>query len=118
MMYAVYNGNTYLCSMMQGGKKINLRSKTYIEGFTKGISNYILQVDREKCERVFRRELCFRYKNDSFLVTKEENDKVLLETGPRSYDLSTLGFDKVLHDVFQKWVSKSEGELYWSETDY
>ena len=118
MMYAVYKGNTYLCSLMQGGRKINLRSEKYIEGFTKGIKNYVLQVDREECERVFRRELCFNYMNDSFLVSKEEKDKVLLESGPRSYDLSTLGFDKVLQDVFQKWVLKSEGELYWSETDY
>jgi len=43
---------------------------------------------------------------------------VLLETGPRSYDLISLGFKRVLNDTFQKWVSLSEGEKYWAIYDY
>ncbi len=117
-MYAVYKGNIYKCSTVQGGKIIKLLSETNVKGFTKGIVSYYLQVSREECDRVFKREQCFRYIDESYLVKEEKEDKVLLETGPRGYDLSALGFTRVLNDVFQKWAPKSEGEYYWNETDY
>lgn len=44
------------------------------------------------CTRVYKKTLYFKYHNDSFLIHEEEKDMVLLETGPRSYDLISLGF--------------------------
>ena len=80
------------------------------------LSSYVKQVKKNECERVFKKELCFKYKNDSFLVRTIEGEKVLLESGPRSYDLKDFDFEKVLQDTFQKWVNVTDGELYWNET--
>ena len=118
MMYAEYKGTEYPCSMIHGGKIIKLMSERPLEGFSKGMSSYVKQVERSACERVYKKELCFKYKNDSFLVCHRDNGKVLLETGPRSYNLIELGFERVLQDTFQKWVDETDGELYWNETEY
>lgn len=118
MMYAEYNGKKYRCSMTNGGKNINLLSDTIEDGFSMGLSCYIKKVERDECTRVFRKELCFKYNGDVFLVKEDEGDRILLETGPRSYKLEEYGFLKILNDVYQKWVDKRDGELFWSETDY
>ena len=118
MIFAKYKGIEYACSMMRGGTVIKLMSEKPIEGFSHGVSSYVKQVERKECERVYKKELCFRYKNDSFLVRQKEGSRILLETGPRSYKLSDYGFEKVLQDTFQKWVDETDGELYWNETEY
>ncbi|MBE6047962.1 MAG: hypothetical protein E7213_06105 [Clostridium sp.] len=118
MIYAEYNKKTFECSMSGGGKIIKLLSDSYIEGFKKGITRYYLQVERQNCTRVYRKTLCFKYNNDNFLIREEKDNMVLLETGPRSYDLKKLGFTKILNDTFQKWVNINEGEKYWAITEY
>ena len=118
MIYAVYKDKTYECSILNCGRKIKLLSDVPIDGFCKGIGRYYLNVERENCERVYKKMLCFNYVNDNFLIKEEKDGKVLLETGPRSYDLTELGFKRVLNDIFQKWVSKTEGKEYWAYTEY
>lgn len=118
MIFAEYENQTFECSLVKGGKEIKLLSDIQLNGFTKGIERYYLKVDRVKCGRVYKKTFCFKYYGDSFLVRDEMGDKVLLETGPRSYDLIALGFERILNDTFQKWVSKLEGELYWAYTEY
>jgi len=117
-MYAIYNGKEYKCGTLKGGKCINLYSEKQENGFIEFMGTYSKNVDREKCDRVYRKTLCFRYKQDNFLIREEKDGKVLLETGPRSYDLTELGFKRVLNDTFQKWVSKTEGKEYWAYTEY
>lgn len=117
-MYALYKGKEYECSTMFGGKFINLYSNIPQEGFEKSYENYSKRVKREECERVYRKTLCFRYKDDDFLIADEKGGKVLLVTGPRSYDLTKLGFERVDHEMFQKWVPLSEGEKYWANKEY
>lgn len=117
-MIAIYDGKEYECSSMNGGKRIKLLSDEAEEGFVKSIERYTKIVDRSQCSRVYKRELCFEYCNDSFLVKGQNGDMVLLEAGPRSYDLKSIGFKRVLNDTFQKWVKLSEGRIYWNETDY
>lgn len=117
-MYAIYNGKEYRCGTIDGGKGIKLYSDIPLESFTEFFGTYSKLVKREECSRVYKKTLCFRYNNDSFLIREEKDNKVLLETGPRSYDLLDLGFVRVLHDTFQKWVSLDEGERYWAIMEY
>ncbi len=118
MIFADYKGQIYKCSIARGGKQIRLLSDTCVDGFEKGITGYVKKVDKADCDRVYKKELCFRHMNDAFLVLNTEDERVLLESGPRSYDLTEIGFERKQNDVFQKWVNKNEGEMYWNETDY
>lgn len=118
MLFAKYNGKEYECASMRGGKKYKLLSEHPVDGFSKGLSCYTKIVSREECSKVYKKEMCFKYKGDSFLIIKENGNKILLESGPRSYDLKALGFDKILNDTFQKWVEKKDGEIYLNETQY
>lgn len=117
-IYAIYKGKEYECGFRFGGKFINLYSDIPQEGFEKSYERYRMMVKREECERVYRKTLCFRYKNDNFLIQEERGGKVLLVTGPRSYDLTKLGFERIDHEMFQQWVSVSEGEKYWATKEY
>lgn len=115
--FAIYKGIEYKCCFRNNGK-IGLLSETPVEGFIEFMGTYSRDVIREECFRIYKKTLCFKYHDDSFLIREEDNDKVLLETGPRSYDLISLGFERVLNDTFQKWVSLSEGKKYWAIYDY
>ncbi|AGF57865.1 hypothetical protein B0P06_003825 [Clostridium saccharoperbutylacetonicum] len=115
--YAIYKGIEYKCCFRSNGK-IGLLSEIPVEGFIEFMGTYSRDVLREECSRVYKKTLCFKYNNDSFLIREEDKNRVLLETGPRSYDLISLGFERVLNDTFQKWMPVSEGEKYWAIYDY
>lgn len=106
-----------LLDIMSNGK-IGLLSKIPVEGFIDFMGTYSKDVTREDCSRIYKKTLCSKYNNDSFLIREEHDNKVLLETGPRSYDLISLGFERVLNDTFQKLVSLSEGKKYWAIYNY
>lgn len=115
--FAIYKGIEYKCCFRSNGK-IGLLSKVPVKGFNEFMGTYSKDVTKEDCSRIYKKTLCFKYNNDSFLIREKDDNKVLLETGPRSYDLISLGFERVLNDTFQKWVSLSEGKKYWAIYDY
>lgn len=117
-MYAIYENKEYRCGTLKGGEEIKLYSQEELPGFVELLGTYYKIVKRQECLRVYRKTLCFRYDDDNFLVRDEKGDMLLLETGPRAYDLLEKGFERVLHDTFQKWVPLSAGEKYWVTIEY
>ncbi len=115
--FAIYKGIEYKCCFRNNGK-IALLSETPLEEFIEFMGTYSREVTKEECSRIYKKTLCFEYNNDSFLIREEKDNKVLLETGARSYDLISLGFERVLNDTFQKWVLLDEGKRYWAIYDY
>lgn len=115
--YAIYQGKEYKCDI-EDEKNICIYSESLDEGFNDFMGIYYKNISFMDCTRVFKRTLCFKYNHDSFLIREEKDDKVLLETGPRAYDLISLGFKRILNDTFQKWVPLSEGEKYWAIYEY
>lgn len=119
MLYAIYNENEYKCSIGRDKQLIKLLSDSYQDGFTKSnFGGYVKEVSREECTKVFKKELCCKYNNEKFLVRQENDDNILIESGPRSYNLEESGFSRISNDVFQKWIKKTDCELYWNETNY
>jgi len=118
-LYAIYNKKEYKCDI-ENQNKVSIYSESLDEGFSEFMGVYYKEVPKNECVRIYKKTLCFLYNNDSFLIRDEDNvnGKVLLETGTRSYDLTELGFKRVLNDTFQKWVSKTEGKEYWAYTEY
>ncbi|MBE6048067.1 MAG: hypothetical protein E7213_06660 [Clostridium sp.] len=115
--YAIYKGEEFECSFFTDDI-LHLISNRERPGFDNFMGTYSMKVKRKECERVYRRTLNFKYENDDFLIREEKGEMVLLETGPRSYDLKKLGFKKILNDTFQKWVNVNEGERYWYIKEY
>ncbi|MFL0252916.1 hypothetical protein ACJDT4_21140 [Clostridium neuense] len=116
-MYAIYKGKECKCDI-EDENTISIYSSSLDDGFSDFMGVYYMDVSFKDCTRVYKKTLCFKYNNDSFLIREEHDNKVLLETGSRSYDLISLGFKRVLNDIFQKWVSLSEGKRYWAIYDY
>jgi hypothetical protein len=116
-LFAIYKGEEFECSFVTDDV-LHLISSKERAGFDNFMGTYSMSVKRIECERVYGKTLCFKYNNDSFLIREEKDNMVLLETGPRSYDLKKLGFKKILNDTFQKWVNVNEGEKYWAITEY
>ena len=116
-LYAIYNDRRYECSI-EGENLIEIYGNRFDKGFEEFMGIYSKMISRNECSRVYRKTLCFKYNNDNFLIREEKDNMVLLETGPRSYDLKKLGFTKILNDTFQKWVNINEGEKYWAITEY
>lgn len=115
--YAIYNNKEYECDRHKG--KVELYSDIPQNGFTKSIfGRYYLELNKTEVDRIYRKSLVCKYKDDVFAVKKKDEERVLLISGPRSYLLSDLGFTRTDYDSFEKWIDISEAEnIYWEEED-
>ena len=58
------------------GKGIELYSEDSFRRVYRVFGTYSKLVKREECSRIYKKTLCFRYNNDSFLIREEKDNKV------------------------------------------
>ena len=110
-VFAIYKGIEYKASkrgqqlVLISNNEEDLRNGFEFDDFSK---QYVKTVDRNDVEKFFKRIVNCEYKGDTFLIADENEDSLMLISGPRSYLLKDLGFQERDRGEFIKWAPKNE----------
>ena len=118
--FAIDNGKEYRC-INRGKEKIVLisyESSDIDNGFERSnylFNKYIKEMSIKDVEELYTVSTMAEYREDVFIAIEEDNEKLLLKSSARSYDLKSIGFVEIDRGDFQKWVDKKYINRTWEE---
>jgi hypothetical protein len=121
--FAIYKGKEYSAGIRED-KMIVLRSydkndiqKGFIEKINGNRAIYVKYVKRKEIDEIFDRRTFAVYKGNTFEVVDENQEQILIVTMNGDWhEWERIGMTCIDKGVFQKWINKSDAEIYVEKT--
>jgi hypothetical protein len=121
--FAIYKGKEYSAGIRED-KMIVLRSydkndiqKGFIEKINGNRAIYVKYVKRKEIDEIFDRRTFAVYKGNTFEVVDENQEQILIVTMNGDWhEWERIGMTCIDKGVFQKWINKSDTEIYVEKT--